>query len=95
MSEKHTSLPCPEDPTGSLLVAVELSFDELADVVSVGAVEAADRTAKFAVTAANVGRGCAVVVVCAVVSCSDTSTVKPEDSQYVSSVKLVLRRHTT
>lgn len=55
-----------------------MSFDELANVVSVGAVEAADRTGVFAVTAANVGRGCAVVVVCAVVSCSDTSTVEPE-----------------
>lgn len=36
------SLPCPEDPTSSLLVGVELSFNELADVVSVGAVESAD-----------------------------------------------------
>jgi hypothetical protein len=74
----HTSLPCPEDPTSSLLVAVELSFDELADVVSVGAIEAANGTGVLAVAATNVGRGCAVVVVCAVVSSSDTSTVEPE-----------------
>lgn len=39
---QHTSLPCPEDPTSSLLVGVKLSFNELADVVSVGAVESAD-----------------------------------------------------
>jgi hypothetical protein len=42
MFATHTSLPCPEDPTSSLLVGVELSFDEFADVVSVGAVKAGD-----------------------------------------------------
>lgn len=53
--QKHTSLPCPEDPTSSLLVAVELSFDELADVLSVGRIEASDCSAVLAIAASDVG----------------------------------------
>lgn len=69
--------PRPEDPAVSLLKSDELGFDKALDVRAVGIAEALDGASVFTIAGADVVRSLATLVVGAIVTGADTTTVEP------------------